>query len=255
MRAALFAIRALIITAAMAQPAWAGLTAEILDADGDPHRLDIASAAEDVPFTISLYVTSTFAMGSAQMMVQNLTEPGVFELLGRTFDTSAGWSASSGDSLPFTPPDLLTGPPDGACSQDIGTLAVDLLNGVPAGTVRLVTISAKVKAGTATGVYQLNLRKIECATLQWQSIFGTAGTPYTVRVGPAAPSADFDQDGDVDMVDFAQFQTCFNGPNRQPLQENCGAADFDADSDVDMVDFAYFQSCFNGPNRQPLCTP
>lgn len=30
------------------------------------------------------------------------------------------------------------------------------------------------------------------------------------------PDADFDGDGDVDLNDFATFQTCFNGPNRPP---------------------------------------
>ena len=28
--------------------------------------------------------------------------------------------------------------------------------------------------------------------------------------------ADFDTDGDVDLADFGQFRSCFNGPNRPP---------------------------------------
>jgi uncharacterized lipoprotein YddW (UPF0748 family) len=69
----------------------------------------------------------------------------------------------------------------------------------------------------------------------------------------AAPfaKADLDRDGDVDLTDFALFQSCFNGPNR-PSAAGCPAnSDFDGDEDVDLTDFAIFQACFNGPNRPP----
>jgi len=99
-------------------------------------------------------------------------------------------------------------------------------------------------------------------------VYQAAGT-YTVSltvVGPGgsdtetkidyitvsrATSADFDQDHDVDLSDFAFFQACFNGPNRSTALSECGNADFDGDADVDLSDFAFFQACFNGPNRPP----
>ncbi len=68
---------------------------------------------------------------------------------------------------------------------------------------------------------------------------------------PIVKVADFDCDGDVDLGDFAVFQTCFNGPNRAPAQSTCSDADFDEDGDVDLSDFATFQTCFNGPNQAP----
>ena len=65
---------------------------------------------------------------------------------------------------------------------------------------------------------------------------------------------DADQDTDVDLVDFASFQACFNGPNRPSASEgDCGRFDTDRDGDVDLVDFGKFQACFNGPNRPPKC--
>lgn len=73
----------------------------------------------------------------------------------------------------------------------------------------------------------------------------------TLTVRTTVP-ADFDADGDVDLVDFATFQGCFNGPNR-PIAPACAGADFDHDNDVDLMDFATFQGCFNGPNRPPGC--
>jgi hypothetical protein len=75
----------------------------------------------------------------------------------------------------------------------------------------------------------------------------SAEAALTVAVYPA----DFDEDGDVDLTDFATFQGCFNGPNR-PAKPGCaGNADFDGDLDVDLADFSMLQSCFNGPNRPP----
>lgn len=66
--------------------------------------------------------------------------------------------------------------------------------------------------------------------------------------------ADFDQDGDVDLADFAHFRTCFNGPNRSPARPGCGDADLDGDLDVDLADFSRFRTCFNGPNHPPACS-
>ncbi len=67
-------------------------------------------------------------------------------------------------------------------------------------------------------------------------------------------AADFDADGDVDLSDFATFQSCYNGPNNPPAQPGCEAVDFNADGDVDLGDFAVFQGCFNGANQLPGCT-
>jgi len=67
-------------------------------------------------------------------------------------------------------------------------------------------------------------------------------------------AGDLDEDGDVDLADFAGFQACFNGPNRSPKKLGCENADFEPDGDVDLADFALFQACFNGPNRPPKAT-
>ncbi len=64
---------------------------------------------------------------------------------------------------------------------------------------------------------------------------------------------DYDNDGDVDLNDFALFQMCFAGPNTPPAYGGCDKPDMDADGDVDLIDFGLFQSCFNGPNNPPAC--
>ncbi|MCK4659256.1 MAG: hypothetical protein KAV82_07005 [Phycisphaerae bacterium] len=58
--------------------------------------------------------------------------------------------------------------------------------------------------------------------------------------------ADFDQDCDVDLDDYAVFADCLNGPG-QPAAGTCPvgvSADFDEDGDVDLTDFAAFQEHF-----------
>lgn len=75
--------------------------------------------------------------------------------------------------------------------------------------------------------------------------------PITLRILYLPGSAaDFDQDGDVDLLDFVQFRACFNGPNRLfPNVSHCTQFDTDDDTDVDLEDFVAFRSSFNGPNR------
>jgi hypothetical protein len=56
---------------------------------------------------------------------------------------------------------------------------------------------------------------------------------------------DFDADGDVDLVDFANFQLCFTGSSGTAGPE-CECGKFDDDDDIDLVDFAFFQLAFTG---------
>jgi hypothetical protein len=80
---------------------------------------------------------------------------------------------------------------------------------------------------------------------------GSVSFEIHAKQGEFTVAADLDQDGDVDLVDFGMFQSCFNGPNRPALAGCTVDADFDNDTDVDLVDFGTFQTCFNGPNRPP----
>jgi hypothetical protein len=59
---------------------------------------------------------------------------------------------------------------------------------------------------------------------------------------------DSDANGDVDLVDFAQFQLCFTGPNpsRPPSSSCTQPFDAEPDGDIDLADFGTFQLVF-GP--------
>ncbi len=46
-------------------------------------------------------------------------------------------------------------------------------------------------------------------------------------------------DGDVDLDDYYRFRKCRSGPDTV-LAEDCEYADFECDGDVDLVDFSLF---------------
>jgi hypothetical protein len=64
---------------------------------------------------------------------------------------------------------------------------------------------------------------------------------------------DFNLDGDVDLSDYADFLSCYNGPGAPPARDVCFAPDFDDDGDVDLTDYARFLDCYNGSHNPPAC--
>jgi hypothetical protein len=57
--------------------------------------------------------------------------------------------------------------------------------------------------------------------------------------------ADFDEDGDSDMLDFLTLQTCFAGTSRM-IEPGCASCDIDRDGDVDLKDYEAFEFQFAG---------
>lgn len=76
------------------------------------------------------------------------------------------------------------------------------------------------------------------------------------------PFADADEDGDVDMDDFAAFQRCYTSSTPGAYDaENCRCYDRDHDAAVDEFDFLEFAQCTSGPEvmwtqaSTPFCKP
>jgi hypothetical protein len=57
--------------------------------------------------------------------------------------------------------------------------------------------------------------------------------------------SDWDGDGDVDVVDFANLTRCLHGPGAA-IGSDCGPADLNGDDAVDLRDFAVFSGAFGG---------
>lgn len=62
---------------------------------------------------------------------------------------------------------------------------------------------------------------------------------------PVKGTGDFDEDNDVDLSDFAAFQTCFSGD--APYGAGCAQGDFNADGVIDASDLADFAGALSGP--------
>ncbi len=65
--------------------------------------------------------------------------------------------------------------------------------------------------------------------------------------------ADCDQDGDVDLDDYSEFQTCHLGPAAGA--QGCGCFDLDDSESVDLADFTEFMVLFTGSGIGACCDP
>jgi hypothetical protein len=61
------------------------------------------------------------------------------------------------------------------------------------------------------------------------------------------PSFDVNDEGTIDLFDFALLQRCFSGPKEEPDISECNTTDVDLDSDVDLADFRVFHEEFTLP--------
>lgn len=59
-------------------------------------------------------------------------------------------------------------------------------------------------------------------------------------------AADFDRDGDVDLLDFGHFQVCLNGPYEPQTDPNCADTLLTPDIYVDGNDLQIFLQCLSG---------
>ncbi len=62
---------------------------------------------------------------------------------------------------------------------------------------------------------------------------------------PVAP-ADFERDGDVDLIDYRRLAVCMTGPAGPPPRPTCLVTDINGNGVVDLPDFAVFQRCMSG---------
>jgi len=80
--------------------------------------------------------------------------------------------------------------------------------------------------------------------------FGTitvAGSVKGSALPPVKGDGDYDQDGDVDLLDLAEFYTCFTGDGGGPIDSACKPGDLDGSTDLDEGDFALLHSLISGP--------
>ncbi len=74
------------------------------------------------------------------------------------------------------------------------------------------------------------------------------GVPPIVDMGAFERQAvpDLDDDGDVDLDDYALYLDCVTDPVADPVPPECAPGDHDNDGDVDLTDFGALQRAFTG---------
>ena len=77
-------------------------------------------------------------------------------------------------------------------------------------------------------------------------VTGTLGSA-SVTILPCGFLGDLDSDCDVDLLDYADFAFCLNGPDGGLVDPRCESADLDGDGDVDLNDVGIFQAASTGP--------
>jgi len=80
---------------------------------------------------------------------------------------------------------------------------------------------------------------------------GDEGNSMLHVLTPGFLVGDFDEDGDVDQLDRAQFVSCFTGPASGPIDPACAPGDADVDDDIDCDDWDALTENWTGPPVQP----
>lgn len=93
----------------------------------------------------------------------------------------------------------------------------------------------------------VNAQSLRTASRTLFAVPSTTSNQIGLRVvrTPDPPAADFDADGDVDLLDFAPLTACPTGPSGSP-SSLCVGFDLDDDADVDLRDLGMFQNKFTG---------
>ena len=145
---------------------------------------------------------------------------------------------------PMTPPTvqdvLLVGETSGQAVPD--QVSVD-----PAGAVMTVVFEDYLSQDMCTFTIVASRVKDEAGNPLDGNGKGPGGDDYTF--GFSLLLGDWNDDGDVDLDDFAELPGCLSSPWQapdfvMPSQDCLDAFDFDADTDVDLADFAAFQPVF-----------
>jgi hypothetical protein len=95
--------------------------------------------------------------------------------------------------------------------------------------------------GDPLGTYGVDPeRNVAWAVLNHAGEFG-------VLLPPPPLPGDYDNDGDVDLDDFARWLDCLTGPEAGPYPPECSPGALDSDDDIDMHDASLFWDAMTNP--------
>lgn len=119
------------------------------------------------------------------------------------------------------------------------------------GPAKNIILESLIIRADAPGVVRLSLDNVSAVrtdldpqgTFFDSEIDASAGS-VVFAVGNSTLTSDYDADGDVDLIDFAELSECVSGPNITGISPGCSFFDREEDSDIDLLDFGAFQTDF-----------
>ena len=164
--------------------------------------------------------------------------------------TPSAVEGNDADDDTFTVSNTGDGTLNYAVGDNVSWLWVDPTGGDSTGPADVDTITVHyTTASLAAGTHNATITISDSnATNNPQTI---AVTLTVTDDGIVIVAPDFDQDGDVDQIDFGHFQACLTGEGVEQTDPNCQDTKLDTDIDVDSSDFSIFQGCLSGPNVPP----
>jgi hypothetical protein len=117
-------------------------------------------------------------------------------------------------------------------------------NWPPTTSVRCASVSAGVAVSPIGSVFNVGQPIIGVSASNDVAVSAGSIPCLIGSVSEVTIPGDMDNDGDVDLFDYAAFQTCVTGIDGGPASQECAPGDFDFDDDIDLIDFAGFQAAF-----------
>jgi len=86
-----------------------------------------------------------------------------------------------------------------------------------------------------------------CCIGEWDRVCARKARENCHNVCQCAAFGNFDAPASIDLRDAAQFLNCFSGETATPIAPACACADYDDDGDADLGDFAVFVTVLGTP--------
>jgi len=204
---------------------------------------DVSNSASGIRILVASdeFLAATTPPGQADIAMTNLIPESYLAAGSLTYEDQFGtilWRVTWGG-------DSYTGPTSCSVTNDVdGDVAPPFSGSIPTNSLQSLDFPGVSSAKSTNSAADY------VVTTGAATFSNSTGATFTVTGLPPVVG-DFDGDRDVDLADYLIFSMCMPGPNDPIAPVDCDitdflAADLEQDFDVDLSDFADFQNAFTG---------